>query len=66
MPPKIQILWQERYNMDKGTYDMKINFQKSLKCVWAFFFRFIPDAELGNAHMDGLKLQKNLSLHKAC
>ena len=52
--------------MDKGTYDMKINFQKLLKCLWAFFFRFIPDAELGNAHMDGLKLQKNLSLHKAC
>ena len=52
--------------MDKGTDDMKINFRKSLKCVEAFFFRFIPDAELGDAHMDGLKLQKNLSLHKAC
>ena len=31
--PKIQILWQERCNMDKGTDDMKINFRKSLKCV---------------------------------
>ena len=43
--------------MDKGTDDMKINFQKWLKWVWVSFFRFIHEAELGDAQMDGLKLK---------
>lgn len=59
-PSKIWILWQEHYSIYKSRAGMKINFQRWLKCVRIFFFRFIHDAELSDAHMDSLKLRIDL------
>lgn len=56
IPPNMDSLAGEHDSSYKNTDDMKMSFQKWLKCVWISFFRFIHDAELRDGQMESVKL----------